>query len=100
MSMTVNENWTSSSVKPVYTSGGNVIQTPKSIKKSKTKKKSTKATNKETEELATESLDLSSPTTCKFQGWSVEGIRQFNEIYDFIDKECKSDSGKKLKRSF
>ena len=40
LSMAVNENWLSSSVKPKYTSGGNVLQTPKvKIVDSKSKKK-------------------------------------------------------------
>ena len=39
MSMAVNDQWTSSSIKPVYTSGGNVNQTPKSARKSNTTKK-------------------------------------------------------------
>src|SRR5688500_8784213 len=35
MSMAINDNWTSSDIKPDYTSGGNVIQSPKSTKKLK-----------------------------------------------------------------
>ena len=44
-SLAVNNQWTSSSIKPAYTSGGNVNQTTKPTKASNSNKKSKKSKN-------------------------------------------------------
>src|SRR5687767_5753492 len=99
MSMAVNDQWTLSSIKPVYTSSGNVNQTPKSARKSSTTKKIPMVPKKTTDNTAALGDD-NTPTTSKFQGWSVEGINCFNELYDFIDKERKLDIGINFENKF
>ena len=95
MSMAVANNQTSSEVAPEYTSGGNVAQTPKTTqsKSSITKKKNTGKNDRVLDEQIC-------PTTSKFQGWSIEGIKQFNELYDLVEKECESENGVSFEESF
>ena len=40
------------------------------------------------------------PTRAKYQGWSVAGIKCYNELYDMIDKEQKSGPGIKFEEHF
>ena len=100
MSMAVNDQWTSSSIKPIYTSGGNVNQTPKSARKSNTAKQTPNGSKKTTRDNTAAPDEDNTPSTSKFQGWSVEGLNRFNELYDFIDKERKSDVGINFENKF
>jgi len=40
------------------------------------------------------------PSTAKFQGWSVEGIKRFNELYDIVEKEQQSNLGLTFDKDF
>ena len=40
------------------------------------------------------------PTTSKFQGWSIQGIRHFNELYDLVAKEQSMDTGADIEKEF
>jgi hypothetical protein len=79
-------NWTSSLVRPKYTTGGNASQTPK--------KKSKKAGKEKQVNVDCGQAILNVPTSAKYQGWSVDGIKRFNELYDCIDKERSSPIGR------
>lgn len=81
LTMALTNGWKSCPVRPVYTTGGNVLQTPKCNK------------SKENGET---SNDMPKPSTAKYQGWSVEGIKRFNELYDLVAKERHSMEGKKF----
>ena len=65
MSMAVNDQWASSSIKPVYTSGGNVNQTPKSARKSNTAKKTPNGSKKTTTDNKAAPGEDKTPTTSK-----------------------------------
>ena len=39
-------------------------------------------------------------STCKFQGWSIEGIWQFNYLYDLVDQERELQNGKDFESDF
>jgi len=68
MSMAVNDHWTSSCVKPAYTSGGNVIQTPKTPNSDVSTKNRPKGSKKTVTEKPAEINDSQIATTSKFQG--------------------------------
>ena len=65
-------NWLYSDVHPLYTSGGNVKQTPKpnNVNKSISKKN-----------FPNLGTNLSTPSTAKYQGWSNKGIKRFNYLF-------------------
>src|SRR5687767_3144502 len=79
-----NNNWASSSVRPKYTTGGNANQTPKS-----SKKKNKASTKKSVEE----NNDNKGSTCAKYQGWSIEGLRKYNKLFDAIRAERESPLG-------
>ena len=98
--MAVSNNWTSSCVKPIYTLGGNILQTPKTPKLASSKSKKTKvAKNKIPSKEPDNSAD-GTASTAKFQGWSIEGIKRFNLIYDVITKERQSENGINFEKEF
>lgn len=100
MSMAVNDHWTSSNIKPAYTSGGNVNQTPKVPIYVDTKKKTQKKGKKIAIKEITEKVDSQPSTTSKYQGWSVQGIQRFNKLYDMISKEQNLDVGSTFEQAF
>lgn len=67
-------NWTTSDVTPLYSTGGNGTQTPKNAE-------------------ATQGLQDNTSSTSMFQGWSIQGIRRFNALYDLIYKERMTEEG-------
>jgi len=82
-------NWASSSVCPKYTTGGNANQTPKS-----SKKKNKASTKKNVEE---NNDNKHKGSTCaKYQGWSFEGLRKYNKLFDAIRAEQESPFGNKF----
>ena len=85
--MATSGNWLSSNIQPRYTTGGNVKQTVKKI---------------ENEGHYPSSIMFGStlPSTAKFQGWSVEGIKRFNELYDMVEKERQSNLGLMFDKDF
>jgi hypothetical protein len=87
-------NWTSSSVRPKYTTGGNASQTPK---------KKGKKSNKEKQEACNSDYSqggLNFPTSARYQGWTVSGIKRFNELFDAIEKERASCIGSAFDKEF
>jgi hypothetical protein len=79
-------NWTSSSVRPKYTTGGNACQTPK--------KKSKKSIKEKQGNVDYSQVVLDISTSARYQGWSVSGIKRFNELFDCIEKERASPIGR------
>ncbi len=89
------DDWTSSSTWPVYTTGGNACQTLKVSKKGKT------STKKGISDLNDNKLDhVNIWTTAKYQGWSVSGIKRFNELFDLVEKEQASIQGAEFEEKF
>ena len=80
LDMANNNNWSSSGVLPLYTTGGNGNQTPK-----QGDSKPAKTNN-------------SSP--CMYQGWSIHGIRRFNELFDLVKKERATQLGRDWEEAF
>src|SRR5687768_10011769 len=96
MNMAVNDDWSSSSVQPIYTSGGNANQTPKAkVTNNKTKKYLAKHTLQNGHDNV-DSVIVSVGSTSKYQGWSVKGIQHFNVLYDKITKLHNSKEGKEF----
>ncbi len=58
--MAQKNNWGSSAIKPEYTTGGNSVHTP---------------------------IPRTGVSNARSQGWSMKGIRRFNELFDLIGKE-------------
>lgn len=74
LDMALKNNWASSDIKPLYSTGGNGNQTPsKAQGKQKTKDNDSSAT--------------------MYQGWSKQGIRRFNALYDLITEERSTRAG-------
>ena len=95
----VSDNWSSSTIKPMYTTGGNVKQTLNIPSKCTNKQlKYKKVTCEEVTRQV--SVDSSLPTTAKYQGWSVQGIKRFNELYGQVEKERSSRKGLKFESDF
>ena len=44
--------------------------------------------------------NIDMPTTAKYQGWSVYGIRRFNKLYDLVTSERNSRLGSKFEEDF
>lgn len=80
MDMAINNNWTTSVVMPLYTTGGNASQTPKNLPPYQ----GTKNTS----------------STHMYQGWSIQGIRRFNVLYDLVQKERNSVAGRLFEEEF
>jgi hypothetical protein len=86
LSMATKGDWKSSTVRPLYTTGGNKSQTPSSTNKKKHKPTA---------------AGISMKATCaRCQGWSPEGIKRFNELFDAIVQERSSELGKKFDEDF
>ena len=74
LDMAKKNNWASSDIRPLYSTGGNGIQTP-------TKTQSNK-----------QSKDTYS-TNSMYRGWSIQGIRHFNVLYKLVEKERNTEAG-------
>ena len=96
--MAKHEDWTSSAVKPEYSTGGNINQTPKfesqvpSSKKGRPKKGDTVNDDFKVKE--------NNSSTSMYQGWSVQGIRRFNELYDMVFRERASSLGSEFVEAY
>ena len=78
--MAESNDWGSSVVKPVFTNGGNNIQTPKP---------------------GTSTLKPSlSSSSSRGQGWSAHGIKRFNKLYVLVEKERMSSFGSQFKENY
>jgi hypothetical protein len=93
LSMARANNWASSTIRPKYTTGGNASQTPKKKGKKSTKEKQ-EACNVEGQGV------FNTPTSARCQGWSVDGIKRFNELFDAIEKERVSPIGRVFDNDF
>ena len=84
-------NWLYSDVHPLYTSGGNVKQTPKpnNVVKSSSKKN-----------FPNLGTNLSTPSTAKYQGWSNKGIKRFNYLFDQIETERSTTLSTRFEEEF
>ena len=91
LNMALNNNWTESSVRPEYTTGGNTNQTPKLVKASKVNKKGNQS--KSGLKPEEEEVHENNSSTSMYQGWSIQGIRRFNELYKLVKNERESDLG-------
>lgn len=98
LDMALRQDWTSSSVKPEYTTCGNVCQTPRHSHEvtpaKKTKNSKTDQVNKNNDEIE------NNASTSMYQGWSIQGIRRFNELYDLVMQERKSIVGPSFDDTF
>ena len=57
--------------------------------------------NSTSEELTRQvSVECSLPTTAKYHGWSVQGIKCYNELYGQVEKEQSSCKGLKFENDF
>ena len=84
-------NWSYSDIHPLYTSGGNVKQTPRSKNVIEINPDNT---------LSNSGTKLSTPSTAKYQGWSNEGIKRFNSIFGLIEAERNTSSVIKFEEEF
>ena len=78
--MAIRNNWTTSDVMPLYTTGGNTSQTPRNLQPNQVQKNTSK--------------------TSMYQGWSVQGIWHFNILYDLVEKEQDSEAGTLFEEQF
>ena len=76
MDMGKTGDWATSSLPPIFTTGDNSTQTPKSEKVKSNLKQSS--------------------TCAKYQGWSIEGIRKFNFFFDAVKLERESTAGEEF----
>lgn len=95
MSMASNNKWTSSSVKPEYTTGGNSLQTPRPSRSN------TSTTNAMADFVESNAFENHlSATSARCRGWSAQGIRRFNELFDLIEKERLSSYGSQFEEGY
>ena len=80
LDMAIKDNWTTSDVMPLYTTGGNASQTPRNLQPNQVQKNTSR--------------------TSMYQGWSVQGIRRFNILYDLVYKERDSEAGTLFEEQF
>ena len=92
MDMGKNKNWTSSNVRPKYTTGGNAFQTPKASKGNNIFNKKKHNGKRKSEEEINGDEECRYSTCAKYQGWSIEGIKRFN-FFDAIKTEQESPQG-------
>ena len=97
--MAASGNWSSSTIQPMYTTGGNVKQTV-AIPSNKDKPDYLKMRGQYQAQMVLSSSIINTPTTSKYQGWSVAGIKRYNELYGMIDKERKSVVGIEFEEHF
>ena len=92
------DNWNCSAVRPIYTTGGNITQTPKIEDEAENTKrgKHKKQTNDQVRPTAVKN----SSSTSMYQGWSVQGICCFNELYDLVAHERSTKLGKDFDKNF
>lgn len=98
LDMGKNDDWTKSTVRPKYTTGGNAFQTPKPLKVTSSKKKS-KGVNGNSETHMNKIDECRESTCAKYQGWSLEGIRRYNIFFDQVKEERKTDHGKSFEEA-
>lgn len=98
LSMALSNDWTTSSVKPEYTTGGNINQTPKNVKTSSTPKKG-KLSAKNNNVDGTEVVNNDSSTSM-YQGWSVAGIQRFNVLLKLVKKERAGPLGSRFEKEY
>ena len=98
-SMAASGNWSSSTIQPMYTTGGNVKQTVAITSKQDKSDLIRMRGQYQAQSLFSSSI-INTPTTAKYQGWSVAGIKCYNELYGTIDKERKSLVGIKFEEHF
>lgn len=84
-------NWTSSEVQPLYTTGGNVKQTPRFQSVNSLKSKGTA--------MNVGSM-VGTLSTAKYQGWSNDGIKQFNLLFGQIEAKRSSKFSNKFEEEF
>ena len=97
--MAASGNWSSSTIWPMYTTGGNVKQAVVfSSNQDKPDLTSMKGKYQATSVLS--SGVINTPTTAKYQVLSAAGIKCYNELYDTIDKEQKNVQGIKFEEHF
>lgn len=77
-----------------------ILFKPLSWRKKAPKKKGKKSGTKVGVGQAKSSTEVHSPTTSKFQGWSVAGIKQSNNLYDHIVEEQNSEIEIQFKNNF
>lgn len=95
-----NSNWKFSSVQPKYTSGGNASQTPKIVKTNSVTKKGKKGASIAQADKFAVSNNRGDLTCSRFLGWSLEGIRKYNLIFDAVKAERASAIGNKFDEAF
>ena len=78
--MAIKNYWTTSDIMCLYTMGKNVRQTPRNLQPNQVQKNTSR--------------------TSMYQGWSVQGIRCFNIIYDLVYKERDSEAGTLFEEQF
>ena len=78
--MAIRNNWTTSDVMPLYTTGGNASQTPRNLQANQDQTKTSRAS--------------------MYQGWSVQGIWRFNILYDLVEKDLDSEAGTVFEEQF
>ena len=81
LDMAIKNNWTSSNIKPLYTTGGNGNQTPSKAQAGQKSKDN-------------------NASTSMYQGWLVQGIRRFNALYDLVLKERETQAGLMFEEDF
>lgn len=82
LDMSIRNNWATSDVKPLYSTGGNGNQTPSNTQANQESKKGNNS------------------STSMYQGWSVQGIRRFNNLYDLIMRERNTEAGRLFEEEF
>ena len=95
-----NGNWKSSAVRPKYTLGGNACQTPKSGKCNAQQKKLKKGASKPQLDDNCGNENNNDSTCARYQGWSLEGFRKYNMIFDAVKAECASPLGAEFDEAF
>ena len=95
--MALRKDWTGSCVKPKYTTGGNINQTPKKGK-SMTNKKGKNVEKKNV--VTSDSSLVNDACTAMYQGWSVQGINRFNKLYNLVGTKCKGPLGNCIEDKF
>ena len=74
LDMAIRNDWAASNVRPLYSTGGNGNQTPSKAQ-------------------ANQEFKDNNSSTSMYQGWSVQGIRRFNNLYDLVLKERNTEAG-------
>lgn len=94
-----NWDWTTSQVRPKFTTGGNAYQTPKFVKENANMNQNNKACIPKIKSCDKFKEEVRESTCAKYQGWSLEGLRRYNNFFDKVQKERVSDVGIKFEGS-